>query len=558
MWRTGLQAILTALTVAALGIWAARTAQADGPAGGAAPVLEAQPSASVVSGEQSVTLTARLRSSAGEAVSGTPVTFYVLSTVFGERLMKVGDVLTDTTGTASLVYKPTWVGDQTVVVRYGGSSEFAPQQVSFQFSASGPLPEHENARFGLEPIRRWAPIAIGAVVLAVWGTLGLVLLRTVRGIPAAAAPVGVAPMPAPMPQGLRPVPVGPALALVAAVLLLALPGAYFLQRERGGDVSLSTGDVRFSDGGGQDAAGSTPGVTLPEKPLAATLVRSIPATVTDAAGQLTPGSADLPADVAKIMDRLYVLDTNRGRILVVGSDGKLAPIFESTGTGDVSLHGATAMTVHSGQLYVANSLAGDVVVIDPSGHLEGVIKPQVPAGQNPLRPSGIAVTSRGEIWLSDADNHRVLFVNGQGEFLGVIGEGSQSSGEHGFNTPGGLALEQEGNLYVADTLNHQVKKYSPMGVFLTAFGADRLAEPKAVAVDNTGNVFVSDDKLMAVLAFGPDGSYLGSIGREGAANAGSPSLFQAPDGLKVEGGMLYVMDRLAGLFVFRLESGSGQ
>ncbi len=50
----------------------------------------------------------------------------------------------------------------------------------------------------------------------------------------------------PVPQGLRPVPLGPALALVAALLLLALPAAYFLQRYRGGDVS--PGNARFPDG----------------------------------------------------------------------------------------------------------------------------------------------------------------------------------------------------------------------------------------------------------------------------------------------------------------------
>src|SRR3990172_724413 len=244
MLRAGLLSPLLA-GVAALGVGGAGAALADEPATGGAPaVLQAQPSVSEVRGEQSLTLTARLQDSAGAAVSGAPVTFYVLTNVFGERLMNVGEIATDATGTASLVYKPTWEGDHTAVVRYGGSAEYAPAQVAFHFNAIGPMAEHENAAFGLAPIRRWAPLAIGAVVLAVWGTLGLVLLRAVRGIPAEAAPAGLAPMPAPMPQGLRPAPVGPALALVAAVLLLGLPGAYFLQRARGGDVSLSTGDVR--------------------------------------------------------------------------------------------------------------------------------------------------------------------------------------------------------------------------------------------------------------------------------------------------------------------------
>src|SRR3990172_12907028 len=148
MLRAGLLSPLLA-GVAALGVGGAGAALADEPATGGAPAaLQAQPSVSEVPGEQSLTLTARLQDGAGAAVNGAPVTFYVLTDVFGERLMNVGEIATDATGTASLVYKTTWEGDQTVVVRYGGSDALAPAQVAFQFGALGPMLEHENVRFG--------------------------------------------------------------------------------------------------------------------------------------------------------------------------------------------------------------------------------------------------------------------------------------------------------------------------------------------------------------------------------------------------------------------------
>jgi len=56
---------------------------------------------------------------------------------------------------------------------------------------------------------------------------------------------------------------------------------------------------------------------------------------------------------------------------------------------------------------------------------------------------------------------------------------------------------------------------------------------------------VSDEKSATVAAFGADGTYLGSIGQ---------GKLQAPYGIKVKDGLLYVMDRLAGLFVFRLQA----
>jgi streptogramin lyase len=162
------------------------------------------------------------------------------------------------------------------------------------------------------------------------------------------------------------------------------------------------------------------------------------------------------------------------------------------------------------------------------------------------------VTDEGQIWLSDADNHRVVSVNRQGKFLSSIGEGTVASGPYGFDTPGGAAVDALGNLWVADTGNHEVKKYSPMGVFLTTVGHDELARPRAVAVDDAGNVFVSDDELLAVLAFGPDGAFLGSFGKSDAEHPESAPRLQAPDGIKVKGGRVYVMDRLSGLFIFQV------
>jgi sugar lactone lactonase YvrE len=160
------------------------------------------------------------------------------------------------------------------------------------------------------------------------------------------------------------------------------------------------------------------------------------------------------------------------------------------------------------------------------------------------------VTDDGQIWLSDSVNHRVVSVNQQGKFLSSIGEGTVASGPYGFDTPGGLAVDALGNLWVADTGNHELKKYSPMGVFLTTVGHDELARPEAVAVDDAGNVFVSDDELLAVFAFGPDGAFLGSFGRGDAGRPESAPRLQAPGGIKVRLGHVYVMDRLSGLFVF--------
>ena len=542
--------LLLAVASAALGFLGVLPAIADGPA---TPVLEPLPPAQPAEGQQSVILGARLHDGQGQVMAGQPVTFYVLTTVFGERLMKVGQVLTDATGVAAIAYTPSWEGDHTVVARLPGDGSGDPVQTSFQFDALGPVPLHENALFGLEPIRAWLPAVVGAAVLAVWAILGLVMLRAFTGIPAAAGVPAVPSMPSHdflRPSGMRPAPLGRGLLLVALAMLVAIPAGWIvLGQGSNEEPKLSTQGASLSGSGdhtGRDSAQAQ------QSPLPVTLVRSIGLVTTDSSGALAPGSADLPSDVALIDGRLFVLDSNRGRILAVTADGKPVSMLESGRGSDNWLGGALAFAPHDGRLYVANMQAGNVVVVEPPGVVDSVITPQVPPGHSPVAPAGIVVTERGEIWLSDQANHRIIQLNDQGELLGVIGEGAASSGDNGFSAPGGLALDELGNLYVADTGNGVVKQYSPLGVFLGAIGEGHLARPRAVAVDEAGNLFVSDGELAAVLAFAPDGSYLGSIGGGSPAAKDSGSLLQAPLGLRLDGDLLYVMDRLSGLLVFRV------
>jgi len=532
--------LLLAVVAAALGFLGVVPAMADGPDSPETPVLEPLPPAQPAEGQQSVILAARLHDAQGEAMAGRPVTFYVLTTVFGERLMNVGQVLTDATGIAAIPYRPSWEGEHTVVARLPGSGA-DPVQTSFKFEALGPVPLHENARFGLEPIRAWLPVFVGGAVLAVWAILGLVMVRAFTGIPAAARVPAVPSIPSD--DFLRPAPLGSGLLLVGLAMLVAIPAAWMVlgQSSQDDDAPAGSGDHTGHDGAGAQ-----------QSPLSATLVRSIGLVSTDASGGLTSGSADLPSDVALIDGRLFVLDSNRGRILAVTADDKPVSMFESDRGGEDWLGGALALAPHAGRLYVANMRAGNIEVVAPPGVVESVITPQMPPGLEAAAPAGIAVTERGDIWLSDMANHRVLLLDDKGELLGVIGEGAASSGDSGFNTPGGLALDDLGNLYVADTGNGVVKQYSPLGVFLGALGEGHLTRPRAVAVDDAGNLFVSDEALAAVLAFGPDGTYLGSIGGESAAVKDSGLSLQAPLGLRFDGDLLYVVDRLSGLLVFRV------
>jgi sugar lactone lactonase YvrE len=181
------------------------------------------------------------------------------------------------------------------------------------------------------------------------------------------------------------------------------------------------------------------------------------------------------------------------------------------------------------RLFVVSASGDRIVVVDESGLIEGSIVPSLPAGQHPVAVAGIAVSDNGRIWLSDAANHRVLLLNGHGEFELVIGEGAAATNDQGFDTPTGLAVDDDGNLYVSDTGNRVVKKYSALGVLLQVIGEGDLDTPQGVTVDVTRRIFVSDTAARQVSVF-PDGSYLGSV----------PTELEEPHIVRTDGEDVYV------------------
>ena len=72
----------------------------------------------------------------------------------------------------------------------------------------------------------------------------------------------------------------------------------------------------------------------------------------------------------------------------------------------------------------------------------------------------MALTSTGDVYVSDWGNDRIQCYNGTGqlidEFYGV-------SNETGIHRPAGLAVGEDGNIYVADWGNERVKVIGPHG-----------------------------------------------------------------------------------------------
>lgn len=277
--------------------------------------------------------------------------------------------------------------------------------------------------------------------------------------------------------------------------------------------------------------------------------------------ELQPPGEDgwtLPAAAIPVGESTFVLDTGRSRILRFDAGGRLTATYDATTDPRLVLRQPMAMVTDGEFLYIANSLASEVLVVRVAdGRVDRAIAVAAQSGREKApRIIGVALLTEGRIAVSDADNHRVLILAADGKRITTIGTGNRASGKDGFNVPGAIAAAR-GHLYVVDTLNGRVVEVTESGEYVTQYGtlgrsAGGLQRPKGVAVDAAGRVLISDGLGSVVNVFAPNGNYLGMIGRTVPDDPGSMALFRAPAAIWLAGDRLYVTDRIAGVFVLAL------
>ncbi len=210
-----------------------------------------------------------------------------------------------------------------------------------------------------------------------------------------------------------------------------------------------------------------------------------------------------------------------------------------TGTGQMQRPFGVAVD-KSGNVWVADRENNCVQVYSPGGTLlrQFGSKYGAPGSGNGQfsDPRGIAISSAGNVWVTDLANKRVQEFNEKGEFIrsvtyagGVLGQGKMAE-------PYAVATGPEEMLWVTDIGSHRVYQFKENGTFVQAISSVgpllqevSLTSPVGIATDRFGNAYVSENSTNQVLEIDPSGKYVNKFGSTGTGQ----SQFKSVNGLAI-------------------------
>ncbi len=294
-----------------------------------------------------------------------------------------------------------------------------------------------------------------------------------------------------------------------------------------------------------------------------------------------------PVEVAVDMaGNIYIADIGNYRIRKISTSGIITTV---AGNGHYGFMGdggpATSARISSaygicfdtlGNMYFADNNNSRIRKINSAGIITTVAGngtsgyggdggPATLASLN--GPVGVVVDNLGSIYITDAVNNRIRWVNSSGIIATIAGTGVAGfSGDGGFATaatfysPEGIAIDGVGDIYISDYMNNRVRKINPAGIITTVAGNGTgfsgdggpatnagLSYPLEIALDAVGNLYVADNDDYHIRKINTAGiitSIAGTLtfGYNGDSKIATLSELNYATGVAVSGSDVYIAD----------------
>lgn len=197
----------------------------------------------------------------------------------------------------------------------------------------------------------------------------------------------------------------------------------------------------------------------------------------------------------------------------------------------------------------ASEPAGSDITVSDLGYVPVPDVFKLPQGLNFGACSGVALDSKGHIYVLNRGVHALLEFDGAGNYLRTLAHDL-------FSRPHGLRIDAEDNIWATDVGSHIVVKMNPHGRILMVLGVKDLAgewhqaghlrafnEPNDLAFGRAGEIFITQGHGKGesrVLKFDAGGNFIKTWGGEGSG----PGQFKVPHSIVIdEAGLIHIADR---------------
>ena len=155
--------------------------------------------------------------------------------------------------------------------------------------------------------------------------------------------------------------------------------------------------------------------------------------------------------------RIYMTDTLKHQVLVLGTDGSLIQVIGKRGSGPGEFNFPTAVTLSAGRVYVVDSMNFRIQAFTPDGKFINTFGQLGNQSGTLNRPKGIAADTDGNLYIVDALFETVQVFDPAGRLLYYFGSTGTSPGQ--FRLPSGISIDERNRIYVADSQNRRVQVF---------------------------------------------------------------------------------------------------
>ncbi len=201
---------------------------------------------------------------------------------------------------------------------------------------------------------------------------------------------------------------------------------------------------------------------------------------------------------------------------------------------------AIAIDDRTGDFYVVDGATHAVRRFDGRGQLVATFRGSGPAELK--IPHGVAVDSRGHVWVTDAGAQRVVTFTRDGALVGVWGDGSSSAVS--LRGPQAIAIDRDDNVYLSEATANRVQMFDRSGRARTTWSLSAVQPPiaTALAVDGNRQAYLATGTKIFRLT--PDGKLVDLLELATPRNVVGPAVVSSrPGALALDtAGRLYVVD----------------